>query len=137
MRPANWWDTIGFGHEDAYSNAMAYRALTQMAKVAGKLGQKDDAALLTERAATLRAAYYRTFLNEKTGLLAGWKSADGKLHDYCFMYVKDWPIATTWCDAKQGNAIMDRLLERCGRSATTISTTACPATSSPFVKKTT
>ena len=20
-RPANWWDTIGFGHEDAYANA--------------------------------------------------------------------------------------------------------------------
>ena len=22
-RPANWWDTIGFGHEDAYANALA------------------------------------------------------------------------------------------------------------------
>ena len=26
-RPSNWWDCIGFGHEDAYANALAYRAL--------------------------------------------------------------------------------------------------------------
>ena len=24
--PANWWDNINYGHEDAYSNALAYRA---------------------------------------------------------------------------------------------------------------
>ena len=30
-RPANWWDTIGFGHDDAYSNALAYKALTLLA----------------------------------------------------------------------------------------------------------
>ncbi len=27
VRPSNWWDTIGFGHEDAYGNALAFRAL--------------------------------------------------------------------------------------------------------------
>ena len=21
MRPANWWDDVGFGHQDAYANA--------------------------------------------------------------------------------------------------------------------
>jgi len=84
VRPANWWDTIGFGHEDAYCNAMAYRACTLMAKVAEKLGKRADAAMLTQRAQRLRAAYYRTFFNDKTGVLAGWKSKDGKLHDYYF-----------------------------------------------------
>ena len=29
VRPANWWDTIGFGHQDAYSNALAYHALVE------------------------------------------------------------------------------------------------------------
>ena len=28
-RPSNWWDAIGFGHEDAYANALAYRALAR------------------------------------------------------------------------------------------------------------
>ena len=36
-RPANWWDTIGFGHEDAYSNALAYRALRGMEEMAVQL----------------------------------------------------------------------------------------------------
>ena len=112
VRPANWWDTIGYGHEDAYCNAMAYRALAEMAKVAEKLGKKDDAALLSERAQRLRAAYYRTFLNPQTGLLAGWKSKDGKLHDYGFMYVQGLAVCYDLVDAKQGNAIMDRLLEK-------------------------
>ena len=31
-RPSNWWDTIGFGHEDAYANALAYRALRSTGK---------------------------------------------------------------------------------------------------------
>ena len=37
VRPANWWDTIGFGYEDAYGNALAYRALGCMAHMAGNL----------------------------------------------------------------------------------------------------
>ena len=32
-RPSNWWDTIGFGHEDAYANALAYRACVMLALI--------------------------------------------------------------------------------------------------------
>src|SRR5204863_8037716 len=28
---SNWWDTISFGHKDAYANALTYRALTGLA----------------------------------------------------------------------------------------------------------
>ena len=41
--PANWWDAINYGHEDAYGNALAYRALGQMAAVADSIGERDDA----------------------------------------------------------------------------------------------
>ncbi len=41
-RPANWWDTIGFGHDDAYSNALAYRSLILLSDVSGFLGKDDD-----------------------------------------------------------------------------------------------
>jgi hypothetical protein len=112
VRPANWWDTVGFGHEDAYCNAMAYRACTLLAKVAERLGKKDDAAMLAERAQRLRAAYYPTFFNPKTGLLAGWKSKDGKLHDYGFAFVQGLAVYYGLVDAKQGNAIMDHLLAK-------------------------
>ncbi len=43
LRPANWWDTIGFGYEDAYSNALAYHALEQMVKMAELTKHKADA----------------------------------------------------------------------------------------------
>jgi hypothetical protein len=112
MSPANWWDNIGFGHEDAYSNAMAYRAYMLLTKVAERVGKKDDAARLAERAGRIRAAYYATFFNPKTGLLAGWKSKDGKLHDYCFSFVQGLAISYELVDAKQGNAIMDHFLAK-------------------------
>jgi hypothetical protein len=43
-RPANWWDTIGFAHEDAYANALAYRALRGMEDLARQSGHAADQA---------------------------------------------------------------------------------------------
>ncbi|MGH9599020.1 MAG: hypothetical protein ACRD27_04105, partial [Terracidiphilus sp.] len=77
VRPSNWWDTIGFGHEDAYANALAYRALGDMAMLAGKLGKTDDAAHYRAAAEKLRSAYYKTFYDPATGVLGGWRSTDG------------------------------------------------------------
>jgi glycogen debranching enzyme len=110
MRPANWWDTIGFGHEDAYSNALAYRACQRMADVAGTLGRQADREFFAAKAGKLRAAYFHTFFNPQTGVLAGWKSADGKLHDYWFTGVNGMAISLGLVDDKEAHAIMDRLL---------------------------
>lgn len=110
MRPANWWDTIGFGHEDAYSNALAYRACQRMAEVAEQLGRQADCEFYNAKAAKLHAAYFRTFFNPQTGILAGWKSADGKLHDYWFTGVNGMAISFGLVDDKQSHRIMDRLL---------------------------
>jgi hypothetical protein len=111
-RPANWWDMINFGHEDAFSNALAYRACRLFAEVAQKLGHQDDADFFTGKAAKLRAAYVPTFLNPATGVLAGWKSADGHLHDYWFTFVQGTAITCGLVDNKEANAIMDRLLQK-------------------------
>ncbi len=111
-RPANWWDTINFGHEDAYSNALAYRACVRWAEAARALGREADAAFFAERAAKLRASYLRTFLDPATGVLAGWKSADGQLHDYYFTFVNGMAVTYGLVDASDGNRIMDRLLAK-------------------------
>ena len=111
-RPANWWDTINFGHEDAYSNALAYRACVMMAEMARKLERGEDAEFFKARAAKLRAAYAPAFLNPATGVLAGWKSADGKLHDYWFTFVNGVAITYGLVNAKDANAIMDRMLAK-------------------------
>jgi hypothetical protein len=111
-RPSNWWDTINFGHEDAYANALAYRAATMFADLARQLKHADDARFFTEKAAKLRAAYAPTFLNTATGVLAGWKSADGQLHDYWFTFVQGAAITYGLLDDKTANAVMDRLLAK-------------------------
>ena len=111
-RPSNWWDTIGFGHEDAYANALAYRALRDMAGLSVRLGKTADAARCQSAADKLRAAYFKTFFNPATGVLAGWKSADGKLHDYYFLFVNGIAIHYGLVPKDQANAIMDRLLAK-------------------------
>ena len=40
VRPSNWWDTVGFGYEDAYANALAFRALGGMQRMAGQAGSR-------------------------------------------------------------------------------------------------
>ena len=111
-RQSNWWDTINFGHEDALSNALAYRACSMFSDLARKLGHGSDADGFSAKAAKLRAAYAKTFLNPETGILAGWKSADGKLHDYWFTFVNGVAITCGLIDDKQANDIMDRLLKK-------------------------
>jgi len=111
-RPSNWWDTINFGHEDAYANALAYRACRLFASLARKLEQAGDVESFEGKAAKLRAAYVPTFLNPATGVLAGWKSKDGQLHDYWFTFVQGVAITAGLLDDKTANAVMDRLLAK-------------------------
>ncbi|MBI5394032.1 MAG: hypothetical protein HZA91_01915 [Verrucomicrobia bacterium] len=111
-RPANWWDTINFGHEDAYANALAFRACKQFAGLARKLGHHEDAAFFAAKAAKLRTAYVPAFLNPATGVLAGWRSADGQLHDYWFTFIQGVAITYGLVDDRDANRIMDRLLKK-------------------------
>jgi hypothetical protein len=111
-RPANWWDTINFGHEDAYANALAYRACAMFAKVSGELGHSEDSALFAGKAKRLRAAYVPAFLNPETGVLAGWRSADGKLHDYWFTFVNGVAITYGLVDDSEARSVMDKLLRK-------------------------
>ncbi len=110
FRPSNWWDTIGFGHEDAYGNALAYRALPNMAMMAKKMGKADDAARYLAAAEKLRGAYYKRFYDPATGVLGGWRSADGQLHDYYFLFVNAIAIHYGLVEKTQANAIMDKLM---------------------------
>ena len=111
-RPSNWWDTINFGHDDAYSNALAYKACLQFSELARTLGRADDARVYAAKAERLKAAYKSAFLNPATGLLAGWRSLDGKLHDYAFTFVNGIAVCYGLLERGEANAVMDRLLAK-------------------------
>lgn len=112
VRPANWWDTIGFGHEDAYGNALAYRALGCMAHLAGRLGESGDVARYRAAAGKLRAAYFKTFYDPATGVIGGWRSADGQLHDYYFLWVNGIAIHYGLVPRNKARDIMDKLMAK-------------------------
>jgi hypothetical protein len=112
VRPANWWDTIGFGHQDAYSNALGYRALRGMAALAERIGETADAARYLKRADEIKGAYAGAFLNPSTGVLAGWKSRDGQLHDYYFPFVNGIAVRYGLIEGDQARQAMDRILAK-------------------------
>lgn len=109
VRPANWWDTIGFGCEDAYANALAYRALLGMRRMAEVAGGAGEAARYATAAARLHDAYFRTFFNPATGVLAGWRSADGQLHDDYFTFVNAAAVLYGLVPEDRAAGIMDRI----------------------------
>ena len=111
-RPANWWDTIGYGHKDAYSNALAYHALAGMAEAAREANQPDDAKMYAARAAKLKSVYFQTFYDPRTGVLAGWKSTDGNLHDYYFTYLNGMAITYGLVPPDKANSILDHMLAK-------------------------
>jgi hypothetical protein len=111
-RPANWWDTIGFGYEDAYANALAYRALRGMENLAAEYHQKADQDRYHQLGDKLKSAYCEAFYDSKTGVLAGWRSEDGQLHDYYFLWVNGIAIHYGLVPRDRANSIMDHLLAK-------------------------
>jgi hypothetical protein len=109
VRPANWWDTIGFGCEDAYANALAYRALLGMSRMSEAAGEAGDAARFAAAARRLHDSYFRTFFNPATGVLAGWRSADGRLHDDYFTFVNAAAVLYGLVPQDRTAGIMDRI----------------------------
>lgn len=112
LRPSNWWDTIGFGHKDAYGNALAAEAFRRMTRFAQLLGLPDEAARYDEAAWRIRSQFVRAFLNPETGVLAGWRSADGHLHDHWFLFVNSLAIVLDLVPGELAHSIMNRMLAK-------------------------
>jgi hypothetical protein len=106
---SNWWDQINFGGEDAYGCALAYRGLGCLVDLEKLAGNRAHAAIYQRRANRVKAAYVLTFLNPDTGVLAGWKDSQGKLHDYYFTFVNGIAIAYGLVGDDLANKIVDRI----------------------------
>jgi len=68
--------------------------------------------LYSARAVKLWSIYFQTFYDSQTGVLAGWKSSDGNLHDYYFTFVNGMAITYGLVPRDKANMIMDRLLAK-------------------------
>jgi hypothetical protein len=111
-RSSNANDVVNFGHKDAYSNVLIYRAWRCMADLEKRLNRKEQAAKYTALADKLKAAYCKTFYNPQNGWLVGWISLDGARHDYCFTSVNLMAIDYGLVSQQQGRDILKRLREK-------------------------
>jgi len=92
------------------SHTAASEAWTRLAAVADR---KKDAKEFEQAAQKLKGAYYKTFYNPETGMLAGWKSHDGNLHDYAFTFIQG--IAITYGvvdDTNKANKLLDAMFKK-------------------------
>jgi len=92
-RSTNGIDTVCFGYLDAYSNAWAYRAFRNVAPLFHALGDHARAREALRLCKRMRQSYGPTFVNPDTGWVAGWRSRDGKLHDYGYIVINGIAIA--------------------------------------------
>ena len=77
--------------------------------VATQAGQHEDAQRSTEAADRLQAAYFPCFYNESTGLIAGWRSRDGQLHDYLFPWINGLAVCFGLVPPDRAQQVMARL----------------------------
>ena len=108
----NGIDVVRFGHLDAISNAFAYRALRNVAPMFAALGDSARVARALGLATQMRQSYGRVFLNPETGWIAGWRSRDGKLHDYGYLGINGIAIAFGLLDAVTARKALTRLERR-------------------------
>lgn len=107
-----WFDTYNYQGADAYSNAADYRAFQCMADLEALAGRPDLARQFQHDADRLAAVYFKSFYNPETGVLAGWRSEDGKLHDYMFPWVNGFAICQGLVPSEKAKTILQVLLAK-------------------------
>lgn len=105
-----WADVISFGGKDAWANAVVFEAWTELAPALRRFGELALADRIERALVRLQQAYLPTFYNEATGLVAGWRSSDGVLHDYGFSLVNGAACSTELIPVETAARIMGRLL---------------------------
>ena len=115
-RSCSGYDAINCGYKDAYCNALAYRAFRCLAELEGRLDRPEAQRRYAERADRLKAGFYQALWNAQSGVIGGWRSKDGKLHDYIAPFVNGLAIEYGLVDRKTAGEILDRLAEEFKRS---------------------
>ncbi|HUX00988.1 MAG: hypothetical protein WBD63_02940 [Phycisphaerae bacterium] len=111
----SWYDVISFGWKDAFSNALLYPALVGLHRKLTRLGYPDLARGLDQWAGRLRQSYTSAFFNPQTGWLGGWRSKDGQLHDYGFLFVNGAAVVGGLIDDEPAERIIRKLWHELGQ----------------------
>jgi len=105
-----WADVISFGWKDAWANAVLCEAWRVWDAVLRAHGEPELADRIAASRSALVDVYVPTFLNPATGLIAGWRSQDGELHDHGFSIVVAQACATDAVPVDDARRIMRALV---------------------------
>jgi hypothetical protein len=108
---SNMCDNVSFGWKDAYTNAILYDAMTRLERVLAGPHWADVRATAGDWRGRLLASYEPAFWNEATGWVAGWRSADGALHDSGFLWVNGAAVNAGLLGADRARSAIGRLWE--------------------------
>ena len=108
---SNWWDNFAFGHKDVYFNCLTHRALRELSKLLHRLGMGERAEQYEKQLALFDKNFYNAFYNPETGLMAGWISKNGKIHDYGFTFAVSMGINEGVIPKAEGKKMLKKLLE--------------------------
>lgn len=111
-RGSMWFDTYNVHGADAYSNAADYRAFRCMADLETLAGRPVKAERYREDSRRIQSVYFKSFYDPRTGVLAGWRTKDGQLHDYMFPWVNGFAIYQGLVPSPVAKAILQRLLAK-------------------------
>lgn len=115
-RPRIWWDNIFTGHKDAWFNLWTHRALRMLAPVARAQGREADAVRIEAFLRPFRESLLRELYNPETGLIAGWRDINGRLHDYKFTFCAALAVTEGVLTRAEGRKML-RILLRAMREA--------------------
>lgn len=112
VRQRNWWDNFAFGHKDIYFNCLCHRALRELCAFLKELGKSDLAAPYEAQLRAFDAHFFDTFHNPASGVMAGWISADGRMHDYMFTFAVSMSIDEGLIPIDEGRHMLRILLDK-------------------------
>ena len=107
----NWWDNFAFGHKDIYFNYLCHRALRELCELLEKLNKRSLAKKYREQLKKFDKVFFDTFYNPETGLMAGWISKNGKVHDYGFTFAVSMGINEGLISKEKGAKMIKILLD--------------------------
>lgn len=118
-RSSCWFDALNFGHKDAYSNALIFRAYCCMADLEKKLGRHEKEKQYKEKALQLKENYSKELFNDELKTIAMWRSADGELHDYVSPTINGMAVVYGLVDSAKGRELLLQIHEIAGQQGFT------------------
>jgi hypothetical protein len=83
-----------------------------MADLETLAGRTDLTKRYQDDANRIKAVYFKLFYNPKTGVLAGWRTEDGTLHDYMFPWVNGFAICQGLVPPDNAKMILQVMLKQ-------------------------